>query len=448
MSLQKVLQNLQTMKRCHLPTPNTKIASTIISIIQNTSASQPLPPTATALLSNLTPNLVHLILSDPHIKPSKSLILFNFLQKNPSIISFKIDLEAHLTLISRLIRSRKFTEAENLVISLSNDENLRYPFAVIASFVANQCSDSRIVAKLFNLMLKVHSDNRSFELALEIFDYMRKNGIEINERTCTIHLIAVMKCDQVELGIEFFSRMVESGIEVSVFSLTVVVDGLCKIGEISKGRELVEEMAAKGVKPNIITCNTLVDACAKRWNFGELDLVLVLMEKEGVEFNVETFKFLIDGYSSSGKIEEAQRIVSVMHDKGLKVESHLYSLIISGYCRLGKMESAFSLFNIMNQREICPNIDVYQTLVSGLCKIGEMEAAMEILDEMQNREFGLDQAMFDTWLVGSTRFGEGVHGRGRLQSANHPCPPKEAPRLVSVPREQHAGYPGQDFPLI
>ncbi|KAK3042562.1 hypothetical protein RJ639_001556 [Escallonia herrerae] len=353
------------MKRCYLPTPHTKIAAAGISTILNTSASQPLPPTATTLLSNLTPNLVHLILSDPHIKPSKSLIFFNFLQNNPSISSFKIDLEAHLTLISRLIRSRKFTEAENLVISLLNDENLRYLFAVIASFVANQCRDSRIVAKLFNLMLKVHSDIRNFELASEIFYYMRKHGIEINERTCTIHLIALMKCDQVELGAEFFSRMVESGIEVSVFSLTVVVDGLCKIGENSKGRELVEEMAAKGVKPNIITCNTLVDACAKRWNFGELDLVLVLMEKEG-----------------------------------LKVENHLYALIIIGYCRLGKMESAFSLFNIMNQREICPNIDVYQTLVSGLCKIGEKEAAMKILDEMQNREFGLDQAMFDTLVSG------------------------------------------------
>ncbi|KAL7202025.1 hypothetical protein ACSBR1_033658 [Camellia fascicularis] len=153
-------------------------------------------------------------------------------------------------------------------------------FNFAASFVENHCDEPKILAKLFNLMLKVYSDSQKFEEALETFNYMRNNGVKINETTCTIHLIALVRCDQVGSALEFLCRMVESGIEVSVFSMIVVVDGLCTSGEIRRGRELVEEMMGGGVKPNSITFSTLVDACAKRWNFGELDLILILMKRE------------------------------------------------------------------------------------------------------------------------------------------------------------------------
>lgn len=392
MSLQKLLQNLNTVKRCHnLPNfcihHRAKIGDAIINTVLSAHHTN-------TLLSKLTPNLVQLIISDPHLKTPKCIEFLSFLIKNQSLMSFDLNFDAHLTLVCRLVKAKEFVDAEALLGALSNLENFRY--TVLASFIENHDVSLKIASKVFNWLLKAYSDSREFGKALEIFDYMRNNGIEINERTCTIHLIELMKCDQCSLGLKFFYWMVESGIEVSVFSLTVLVDGLCKCGEVKRARELVEEMASKGIKPNIITFNTLVNACTKRWKFEELHNVLVLMQCECVDFVDDTYRFLIDGFSSSGRMGDAERMIWEMHEKSFKVDTYLYNLIINGHCRLGNVEKAFSLASVMNERNICLNMDTYWGLFSGLCKIGQLDAVNELVDVMQSKGFELNQVMLDT----------------------------------------------------
>ena len=85
---------------------------------------------------------------------------------------------------------------------------------------------------MFNV--KVYSDNGKFDQVLEFFGYMKCNGIEIDGRTCTVHLLALKKADQVELGLDFLYPMIESNVEISEYSLSVVVAGLCSIGEIKE----------------------------------------------------------------------------------------------------------------------------------------------------------------------------------------------------------------------
>uniref|UniRef100_A0A2N9FRJ8 Reverse transcriptase domain-containing protein n=1 Tax=Fagus sylvatica TaxID=28930 RepID=A0A2N9FRJ8_FAGSY len=367
--------------------------------------SKPLNTTTTTFLSNLNPTTLLHVLTDPDLKSSKCLRFFNFLLQNQSLLSFKPDLQAHLTLICRLLRERRFSDAEKTIKSVLVGENLRCPFFLIAPTVENFCNDPIVIAKLFNSMLKVYSDCKMFDLASEVFDFMKNNGIEIDERTCTVHLLALKSCDYLQLVFDFFYRMVESGIEVSVYSLTVVVGGLCWNGEIKRGRELVEEMIGRGIKPNVVTFNVMVSACAKRWNFEELDVVLLLMEKEGVAFNDHTYKVLIDGFTSSGKVDKANNLVLEMHDKGLRVDTYLYNLVLNGYCRLGCINSAMSMFGEMTDRSIFQNADTYFALISGLCKAGEMGPAMTYVNMMHSKGIELDNVMFNMLIDGFCNIG-------------------------------------------
>ncbi|CAH9096931.1 unnamed protein product [Cuscuta epithymum] len=395
MSLQKFLQNLNTVKRCHnnLPKPHLHQAAKIGDATINAVLAG---HRSTAILPKLTPTLVHLITSDPHLKTPKCIEFLSFLLKNQSLMSFELNFDAHLTLICRLARAKEFSLAEGILGSISNLKSFRY--TILASFIENHAVSLRISSKVFNWLLKAYSDNQEFEKASEIFDHMVVNGIKINERTCTIHLIDLMKYDQCGLGLKFFNQMVKSGIQISVFSLTVLVDGLCKFGEVKRARELVEEMVSnnKGIKPNIITFNTLIEACTNRWNFEELNNVLAIMKQEGVDFTVDTFRFLIYGYSSNGRMREAERIIMEMHEKGYKVGTHFYNLIMSGHCRSGELEKAFSLVSEMNERHVWLDMDTYWSLFSGLCKVGQFEAANELVNLMQRKGFELDQVIFET----------------------------------------------------
>ncbi|PRQ33469.1 putative pentatricopeptide [Rosa chinensis] len=389
MSFHNVLRTLKTVK-VRTQVPFQEFCELISAIPSPSAAPKPLNPTTISLLSKLNPNSLHLILSEPTLSASKCLVFFNFLLKNQSFISFKLDLQAHLTLICRLIRARKITLAEHVFKSISVDQNSRYPFRAIASCVEVCCLEPVVEAKLFNLMLKVYSDIKNFDGGLEAFDYIKSIGIRIDERTYNFFSVAMNRAGEVEKGIDFLYRLLYSGTGVSVYCLTAVVEGMCRNGEITRSRELVQEMAGRGIKPNIITFNIMVEACAKRWNFSELDLILPLMEKEGLAFDVKTYEFLIDGFTSSGKLEEAERLVGEMHDKGLKVKTHVYNLIINSYCRKGFLEGALSLFSKMAERSIFQNADTYWFLINGICKVGEMGLAMQYVNEMQNKGFELD----------------------------------------------------------
>ncbi|CAH8263961.1 unnamed protein product [Arabidopsis lyrata] len=400
MTLQSFLKTLKTAKQTY--------PFSIYKLLLNSSSINQTLDSSENPLSDLNLSTFRRILSDPDIKSWKCISLFNFILENPSLFSFQPDLRTHLSLTSRVLSERRFSDAKELLKLVAIDDILRYPFKVIVSSFVDECGcETRVVARFFNSMLMVYSDNGKFDEVVEVFEYMKNNEVKIDEKACTLHLLNLKKCDQMELARDFFRLMVESGLDVvSVYSLTVVVTALCCNGEITRGRELVEEMVlVKGIKPNIVTFKSMIDCCVKRWDFEELDLILKLMEKESVTLDLDSYKVLIDGFTSYGKLEEAERLVSTMHDKKLRVETYLYNLIMNGYCRFGLVEKAFELHSEMSSRGVTPNKDTYWVLMNGLCKAGKVCEAISLLNELRVNEFEIDKEMYIALTEGCYRVG-------------------------------------------
>ena len=93
------------------------------------------------------------VLTDPDLKSSKCLRFFNLNLQNQSLMSFKPDLQAHLTLICMLLRKRRFSYVKKTIKFVLVGENFRCPFFVIAPTVENWCNDPNVIANLFNSML-------------------------------------------------------------------------------------------------------------------------------------------------------------------------------------------------------------------------------------------------------------------------------------------------------
>ncbi|GJS82877.1 pentatricopeptide repeat-containing protein [Tanacetum coccineum] len=121
---------------------------------------------------------------------------------------------------------------------------------------------------------------------------MWKNGVEIDEKSCTVYLVEVMRCENLILGLVFYDKTVECGIDVFYYFYELGVDGLCKNGEVRKGMELVEEGVVKGVRPNVITFNTLIDACKERSKVyeksrGYLANLLIMFTAKGFDSRLQ-----------------------------------------------------------------------------------------------------------------------------------------------------------------
>lgn len=146
---------------------------------------------------------------------------------------------------------------KNVLNYIVNDGNLRSTADRIVSSIGGECNEPKFVDKFCDMLFRVYVDNRMFDSALELFDYARKSGLEIEERSCFVFLLDLKRSGNVELSLEFLRRMVDSGVEISVYSLTTVVDGLCKKGEAVRAKALMDELVCKGFKPNVFTYNTL-----------------------------------------------------------------------------------------------------------------------------------------------------------------------------------------------
>ncbi|KAF5931003.1 hypothetical protein HYC85_031876 [Camellia sinensis] len=167
---------------------------------------------------------------------------------------------------STVVTYRKLSDLSTLYVCFWS---YLYPFSDLASFVENHCVEPKILAKLFNLMLKVYSDSQKFDEALETFNYMRNNGVKINETICTIHLIAlvrdVIRLGNMESAFSVFGEMTERDVSPNVDTYYPLVSGLRKVGRMERVNEFVDEILKKELElGQMDKAKTLLSIMVKR----------------------------------------------------------------------------------------------------------------------------------------------------------------------------------------
>ncbi|XXG80357.1 hypothetical protein AAC387_Pa09g1253 [Persea americana] len=67
------------------------------------------------------------------------------------------------------------------------------------------CSQGpEISAKVLDMLFTIYSDAKVFDLASETFDFMKSNGWEIDDRSSSVYLIALIKAGLVDSALELF----------------------------------------------------------------------------------------------------------------------------------------------------------------------------------------------------------------------------------------------------
>nr|GLL30536.1 pentatricopeptide repeat-containing protein At2g32630 [Ipomoea trifida] len=391
----------KTVKRVFPKKSDAEIASSISkTLTKSTWNGLDINP---SLISSINPQVARLVLSNPHVPHLSCLNFFKFLQNNKSLTVSKPDLQAHIILVLRLFRARKFNQGKDILNAVAADDSLRRPVSEIADLVRENNGNPKMVVKLMDMLLRVYVDNMRFKEAEEVFDYLKNNEFEIDDRSCMVYLLAVKRSNQFHSMFEFFQKMVKANVKITVYSMTMVIDGLCKRGEVDKARKLMDDMLCRGVKPNEYTYNTLLDRYVKNSDLGAVKEILNEMEKEGMELNATSYTVLIEGYSNLGNFEEAEKLFEKMQQKNIEPDVHLYTCMISSY------NAALKLFNEMSAKGLAPTVVSYTALISGLSKEGRSEEAFRLYDEMIEAGLTPDDTVYSS-LVGS------LHSSGQISS--------------------------------
>ncbi|XP_057982209.1 pentatricopeptide repeat-containing protein At2g32630-like [Malania oleifera] len=231
----------------------------------------------------------------------------------------------------------------------------------IDTFVEDFCNEPKITTKLFDMLFEVYADIKLLEEVSGVFERMVRKGIEIDERSCVVYLLALKKSGEGKPLLGILHRMVDAG------------------KDRSKERRALD--------------------------FKEVDEILRLMEEDAVDYKMSTYTILIKGYSSNGKIEEVGTLFEGVHEKGIEPNLLVYTVVTSLNCRLGKMMKAYALFDELIERDLVLNAHAYGALINGLCKARKMEAAKIFVDEMQSKGIDVNHIIFTILMDGYCKRG-------------------------------------------
>ncbi|KAM7273377.1 hypothetical protein ACFE04_028041 [Oxalis oulophora] len=143
-------------------------------------------------------------------------------------------------------------EVHGLIYRMGLDVNFFVASALIDMY--SKCGSIKFARNVFdsipiknvaswNAMIGCYGKQGTADLSIQLFERMRKEGIQPNEVTLTCVLSACSHNGMVNEGLEIFRSMKEKyAVEVSVEHYACVVDMLCRSGKMVEAYGLVKEM--------------------------------------------------------------------------------------------------------------------------------------------------------------------------------------------------------------
>ncbi|KAL6506860.1 hypothetical protein OROHE_022297 [Orobanche hederae] len=354
---------------------------------------------------------------------------------NPNAKSFRYSPLSYDLIISKLGRARMFPEMENIVDKLKKDERVtpeevlfcniitfygraRLPckalqvFDEIPSFrcqrtvkSANTLLNSLLTCREFDRMREVFSGIEKYaipdactynilinaccvrsdlERAWEVFDEMRRRGIEPN--VVTFGTLITGLCANLELNKAFsLKRRMEREFKIkpNAHIYIPLIKGLCNVDHLNKAIELKDEMLRNELKLDPAVFSTLISGYFKVGRKNEISGLLEEMGRHGCKPNTVTYNAMIHGYCQEKEIDSAfNALNNEMEKEGCKPDVISYNVIINALCRERKVSEANDLFEDMPRRKCRPDVVTYRTIFEGFCDVKQFKEAASILDEM------------------------------------------------------------------
>lgn len=161
----------------------------------------------------------------------------------------------------------------------------------------------------WNAMIGCYGKHGMFDVAMDLFERMKKEGIQPNEVTLVSLLFTCSHSGEIEKGLRIFKSLKEShAVEVNKEHYACVIDMLCRSGKMVEAYELVKEMPMR-VTESIV--GAFFNGCKIH---GKRDLAKMMAE-EILGMDLERpggFVTLSNIYAADGDWDEVQNVRNAM----------------------------------------------------------------------------------------------------------------------------------------
>jgi pentatricopeptide repeat protein len=253
--------------------------------------------------------------------------------------------------------------------------------------------DKNANSHIYSLLIKGFAQRKEMRRALQLFNEMKDNEINIGVVTYNTLIDACARVGEMQQAAELFTTMCASGIEPDLITYSTIIKGYCVQGDLEKGLQLFSIMQKKGIRPDAILFNSILDGCAKRQMRSLTETVLNDMEVAGISPSNVTLSILVKLYGRCRDLDEAFRLIEEYPVKyNFTVNPHVWTCLMSACIANNNLDKAKDIYSQMRTDGISIDAKTYETLVNGCLKLGDITGAVKIIDEvlaLGNRPFPL-----------------------------------------------------------
>ncbi|CAN1122821.1 Pentatricopeptide repeat-containing protein At2g01390 [Linum perenne] len=193
----------------------------------------------------------------------------------------------------------------------------------------------------YTTMLDIFGEAGRMESMLQVFDEMRKRGIDTDAATYTSLMHWVSKSGDVDKVVKIWTEMKEYGCRPTVVSYTAYMKILFDSGRVKEATNVYWEMLEVGITPNCYTYT-------------------VLMEHLVV----------------AGKCQEAVNIFNTMQEAGVDPDKAACNILIQKCCVMGETKTMIPILYYMKEHGLVLRYSVFLEALETLQVAGESDSLL------------------------------------------------------------------------
>ncbi|CAM9001185.1 unnamed protein product [Rhodiola kirilowii] len=323
--------------------------------------------------------------------PEKTLILWNML-------------------ISAHVKKGLLSEASGFLEKMRNQG--LFPDAYTVSSVLSACADmgcSELGCQIHSLSIKTGSRDEFvvnslidmyskcgfIDSAYQIFDRFEHRSVV----TWNSMISGFSQVGNSVGAINLFDQMYENSLEMNSVTFLVVIQACANMGYIKKGKWVHHKLITYGISGDTFIDTALTDMYGK---CGDLRMSRRVFDSI-VDKSVVTWSTMISSYGMHGQISDAISIFDEMIQSGVKPNQVTFMNILSACSHAGHVEQGNRYFHMIQRFGVEPISEHLACMVDLLSRAGDIKGAYEII---KSAAFPVDAS---TW--GALLNGCRIHGR-------------------------------------
>lgn len=254
-------------------------------------------------------------------------------------------------------------------------------FLKFAEFVVEHVRRTSIMSvALYSAHMKVYASSDMYEKACDLYEQMRKEGLEPDAAMCSPVAWYAAECGRHDLS----KQLAEQSPQFRAHRWMSSIRGCVKDKEVQKACEYLSQALSLGCKDAMIF-NCALDVCAAAGHVEKAWDLLALMKIHSKP-DLVSFNTVLKCYSTKGDLRGARYMLTEMEKAGFPPNEVSYNVIINMAVTHGSFRQAWDTIEVMSNKGISVDCYTISTLLKAVKKSNsqhDLQKVFSLMDKLK-----------------------------------------------------------------